>query len=60
VSLLAQTSGVWPVLSLLMFLSLFVGVLLWLWIVPARRWQRDARMPLEEAPVEARVKETER
>lgn len=41
-----------PVLSLLIFLSLFLALLAWLALVPTARWKRDARMPLEEAPVE--------
>lgn len=58
--LLAEASGPWPVVSLLTFLALFAGVVAWIWIVPSGRWQRDARMPLEEAPMEPRLKEDRR
>lgn len=47
-----------PVLSLLFFLSLFLALLAWLVFTPTARWKRDARMPLEEAPVEHRTPET--
>ncbi len=58
-SLIADASGPWPVISLLIFLALFAGMLAWLWIVPRSRWQRAARMPLEEVPVQTRSKETD-
>jgi hypothetical protein len=59
-SLLAEAPGPWPAVSLIIFLVLFIGMLAWLFLVPSARWKRDARMPLEEAPVEAHKKETQR
>lgn len=57
---LADATGFWPSLSLIVFLLLFVGMLVWLFVVPSARWSHDARMPLEDAPVQARSKEDRR
>ena len=59
-SLLAEASGLWPSMSLIIFLVLFIGMLAWLFLVPSARWKRDARMPLEDAPLETHAKETQR
>lgn len=37
----------WPTASLVIFLSLFVTIVVWVFIVPKARWQRDAEIPLE-------------
>lgn len=37
-------------IALVVFLALFLGVVAWLWIVPKKRWNRDARLPLDDAP----------
>lgn len=43
------------VISLLFFLTLFLGILLWLVVAnKSGRFTRDARIPLEDEPVEHR------
>lgn len=59
-TVLADASGLWPSVSLIVFLLLFIGMLVWLFVVPSTRWARDARMPLEDAPVHACSKEDRR
>ena len=49
--------AVLPVMSLLIFLSLFLALVAWLVFTPSARWMRDARIPLEEPPVEPRTPE---
>lgn len=46
---LAFTS-IGPQIALVVFLTLFLGVILWLWLTPRRRWEHDARIPLDDAP----------
>ena len=50
-------NGMLPTLSMLIFLSLFLGLLAWQFLTPTARWRRDARIPLEEAPIEPRTPE---
>ncbi len=51
---LAETS-VLAIVSLLFFFSLFLGILAWLVIAnKSGRFERDARIPLEDEPIERR------
>lgn len=43
-------SSVLPVVSLLFFFGLFIGVLLWLALTRKSRWDADARIPLDDGP----------
>lgn len=37
-------------IALIVAIVTFVGVIVWLWRTPARRWRRDARLPIDDAP----------
>jgi hypothetical protein len=39
-----------PIVSLLFFLALFVGVVLWLLLGSKARWEADSRIPLDDGP----------
>ena len=43
-------SSLLPIVSLLFFLGLFVGVVLWLFLTRKSRWDADARIPLDDGP----------
>lgn len=36
-------------IALVIFLTIFVGAIFWLWLTPKSRWKKDARIPLDEA-----------
>lgn len=42
--------SVLPIVSLVFFFALFVGVLLWLFLTKRSRWEADARIPLDDGP----------
>lgn len=44
----AQSSSTGSIISLLMAFVLFIGIVAWVFIVPVGRWQRDARIPLDD------------
>lgn len=46
--------SVWPLVSLVFFVALFVLMLAWLLFSRKERWARDASIPLSEEPVEPR------
>jgi cbb3-type cytochrome oxidase subunit 3 len=47
------SGGLLPTLSLIAALLLFVSIVAWVFVVvPRATWQRDARIPLEDAPVD--------
>jgi hypothetical protein len=49
----AGSGGVLPTLSLIAALLLFVSIVAWVFVVvPRATWQQDARIPLEDAPVD--------
>ncbi|MBL9148455.1 MAG: cbb3-type cytochrome c oxidase subunit 3 [Phycisphaerae bacterium] len=58
--ILAETS-IPAVVSLLFFFSLFIGILIWLYVAGRNgRWARDARMPLDDVnPVEPRIRQSQ-
>jgi len=37
-------------IALVFFLTLFITVIFWLWLTPKRRWKKDSRIPIDEAP----------
>lgn len=37
-------------IALVFFLTLFLTVIIWLWLTPKKRWNKDARIPLDEVP----------
>jgi hypothetical protein len=39
----------WPELSLIFFMVLFVGIVLRLALSRTKRWEQDARIPLDES-----------
>jgi len=49
-----------PQIALVVFIVIFIGVIAWLWIVPKKRWNRDARLPIDDAPRAAERNETDR
>jgi cbb3-type cytochrome oxidase subunit 3 len=42
--------SVLPIVSLIFFLALFLGVVLWLLLTKRSRWEADARIPLDDGP----------
>jgi cbb3-type cytochrome oxidase subunit 3 len=50
----ASDAGLWPTVSMLFFLAVFLGVIAWLIFSKKERWARDASIPLSETPVEPR------
>lgn len=50
-----EGSGLLPSISLVIFVTLFVGILLFLVLTRKERWAKDARIPLEPDPVEPRT-----
>ena len=42
-----QSSSIWSIVSLLLAFVLFIGIVAWVFVGPASRWQRDARIPLD-------------
>ena len=53
-------SATWPTVSLVVFLSLFVGIVAYVFIVPKSVWAKDAQIPLEDSTVTSRGKERTR
>lgn len=54
-TMLAEFS--WPELSLIFFLALFVAIVLRLVFSRSKRWQQDARIPLDDTtPVDDRTR----
>jgi len=43
-------SSILPIVSLIFFLGLFLGVVLWLLLGGKARWDADARIPLDDGP----------
>lgn len=41
-------------ISLVFFFALFVAIVVWVFVVPKSRWQKDAQIPLTKEPVEER------
>jgi len=39
-----------PQIALVVFLTIFCTIVLWLWLTPKSRWKKDARIPIDEAP----------
>ena len=59
-ALLALAGLSWPELSLIFFLGLFVAIVVRLVLSRSQRWQRDARMPLDDnTPVDDRTRRAE-
>ena len=50
----SSAGGFWPIVSMLFFIAVFLGVVAWLIFSKKDRWARDASIPLSEAPVEPR------
>lgn len=46
--------SVWPLVSLVFFVTLFALMIAWLLLSRKERWARDASIPLSEEPVEPR------
>lgn len=42
--------SVLPLVSLVFFFALFLGVVLWLVLSKRSRWEADARIPLDDGP----------
>jgi len=40
--------------ALIVAMSLFVGIIVWLWVTPRARWRNDAQIPLSDEPIEPR------
>jgi hypothetical protein len=58
-ALLALAGLSWPELSLIFFLGLFIAIVVRLVLSRSQRWQRDARMPLDDnTPVDDRTRRT--
>lgn len=50
----------WPTVSLGIFLTLFVGIVAYVFIVPKSVWNKDAQIPLDDSPTLSRGKERNR
>jgi hypothetical protein len=56
-AVLGLTGLSWPELSLIFFLGLFIAIVVRLVLSRSQRWQRDARMPLDDnIPVDDRTR----
>ncbi len=53
-------SAWWPTVSLGIFLTLFVCIVAYVFIVPKSVWNKDAQIPLDDSPVTSRSKESNR
>ncbi|MBX3355857.1 MAG: cbb3-type cytochrome c oxidase subunit 3 [Phycisphaeraceae bacterium] len=37
-------------IALVVAMTFFIGVVLWIWLTPKRRWDKDARIPIDDEP----------
>lgn len=45
----------WPTVALLVALAAFLAIVAFVFLVPAQRWRKDARIPLDDCnPVESK------
>jgi hypothetical protein len=42
-------ASAWPSISLIVFLALFVGIVVYVFVVPNSVWKKDARIPLDDS-----------
>ncbi len=42
-------AAAWPSISLLIFMALFVGILVYVFVVPNSVWKKNARIPLDDS-----------
>lgn len=50
----------WPTVSLIVFMTLFVGIVVYVFVVPRSVWNQDAQIPLEDPRRADRGKESSR
>jgi hypothetical protein len=52
--------GWWPTVSLIVFMALFVGIVIYVFVVPKSAWNRDSRIPLDDPRKAGDSKESSR
>ncbi len=57
---LLASGGLWPTISLVIFFSLFVAIVIYVFVVPTARWRRDSELPLDNPTQIASKKENSR
>lgn len=57
---LAEGGALWPTISLVIFLSLFIAIVIYVFVVPKSVWNKDAQIPLQDSPRASQSKENSR